>query len=129
MRWLGLICFLFSSCTAYNYKLIEEEITPAEIEKINVDDKILLVLREEVDEKMHLRGKFKSFNDEKVFIAFKKEGQSQTLPIPLTSIRRIRYDENVPLTVLKAFAGIGGTMFLVAVISFLNNPDVGASGI
>ncbi|WP_421763114.1 hypothetical protein [Ekhidna sp.] len=129
MRWL-LIGFLFlSSCTAYKHNLKTEDITSSELEKIEVDDKLLLVLKEELDEKTYLRGRFESFTDETILISNKRKGVKEITTIPLSNIRKIKFDENVPVTILKAVSGVSGTVFLVALISFLSDPNISVGGI
>ncbi|MEP0986641.1 hypothetical protein [Ekhidna sp.] len=129
MRWL-LIGFLFlSSCTAYKHNLKTEDITSSELEKIEVDDKLLLVLKEELDEKTYLRGRFESFTDEIILISNKRKGVKEITTIPLSNIRKIKFDENVPVTIIKAVSGVSGTVFLVALISFLSDPNISVGGI
>ncbi|MEQ6167560.1 MULTISPECIES: hypothetical protein [unclassified Ekhidna] len=129
MRWYVLIFILLCSCTAYNHNFTAEEVTLAQLEKINADDKVLLVLREEIDEKRNLRGRFESVKDDLISIKVKRQGENQTIQIPISNIRKIKYEENVPATVLKATLGITGSVFVVAFIVFLNDPNIGTSGI
>lgn len=128
MRWFVLFLFSLCSCTAYNHRLTADEVTLSELEEINIDDKVLLVLREEIDEKTYLRGRFESVNDDTISIRVKRKGADQTIRTPISNIRKIKFDENVPATVLKATFGIAGSVFAVAFISFLMNPNLGVSG-
>jgi sRNA-binding regulator protein Hfq len=121
---LLIIGFLMTSCTAYRNSITMEEnevLTPQELSLVK-NDKVFLISNGE-----RFRGKIEDFSNESITVKLKLS-EEERATIPYDQISKIKYDENVLLTVLKVTGTSIGGVIIIGVIDLAVNGGLYPNG-
>jgi hypothetical protein len=121
---LLIIGCLMTSCTAYRNSITVEENEVLNAQELNlvINDKIFIKSNDE-----RYRGRVEGFSNEEVTVNLKLNSEEK-VTIPYDQISKIKYDENVLLTVLKVTGTSIGGVIIIGVIDLAVNGGLYPNG-
>lgn len=122
---LLIIGFLMTSCTAYrnSIKVEENEVLAPQELSLEINDKIAIISNEE-----RIRGKVEAFSNESVTVK-PISASKELVTVPYDQIIKIKYKENVFLTVLKVTGATIGGILIYGIIDLVVSGGLYPNGV